>query len=167
MKWYVAHTKPRQEFRAQENLQNQGYEIFLPTCLEEKIIKGQYQQVVIPLFPRYLFIQLDQQNDNFSPIRSTRGVNQLLRFGIGGEPVHVPSELIEDLRSRVSKAIPVKQLFYPGESVQIQGGPFKGFEAQYQKMLTSTSGEIRSLLLVEILGKQQALTVPIDQIKVT
>jgi len=32
MKWHVIHTKVREEFRALENLQNQGFEVFLPTC---------------------------------------------------------------------------------------------------------------------------------------
>lgn len=36
------------------------------------------------LFPGYLFIQLDQLNDNWHPIRSTRGVNQLVTFGKQG-----------------------------------------------------------------------------------
>jgi hypothetical protein len=27
MKWYVIHTKAREEFRALENLQNQGFEV--------------------------------------------------------------------------------------------------------------------------------------------
>ncbi len=36
MKWHVIHTKVREEFRAQENLQAQGFEVFLPTCQVQK-----------------------------------------------------------------------------------------------------------------------------------
>lgn len=38
MKWHVIHAKVREEFRAFENLQNQGLEIFLPTCRVQKNI---------------------------------------------------------------------------------------------------------------------------------
>ena len=37
MDWYLIHTKPRQEFRAQENLCNQGYETFFTHSLKRKI----------------------------------------------------------------------------------------------------------------------------------
>lgn len=165
MKWYVVHTKPRQEFRAQENLKNQGYEVFLPTCLEEKIIKRKSQYLVVPLFARYLFVQLNHQNDNFSIIRSTRGVIQLLRFGVGSEPVTVTPRIIDDLRQRVNEQMPLRSLFKKGDTIQIKEGVFQGVKGQYQKMLTSNSGDVRALLLIEILGKQQRLTVELHQIE--
>ncbi len=31
MKWHVIHTKVREDFRTLQNLQNQGFEDFLPT----------------------------------------------------------------------------------------------------------------------------------------
>jgi transcriptional antiterminator RfaH len=36
MKWHVIHTKGGEEFRALENLQNQGFEVFLPTFQVKK-----------------------------------------------------------------------------------------------------------------------------------
>ncbi len=36
MKWHVIHTKIIEEFRALENLQAQGFEVFLPTCQVKK-----------------------------------------------------------------------------------------------------------------------------------
>jgi hypothetical protein len=38
MKWHVIHTKVREGFRALENLQSQGFEVFLPTCRVQKNI---------------------------------------------------------------------------------------------------------------------------------
>ena len=48
------------------------------------------------MFPRYLFIQLDRENDNWMPIRSTIGVQNLVQFG--GIAARVPDNLISDLR---------------------------------------------------------------------
>ena len=36
-KWVLVHTKAREEERAQKNLQNQGFETFLPMIAYEKI----------------------------------------------------------------------------------------------------------------------------------
>lgn len=58
MKWYVIHTKVREEFRALENLKNQGFEVFLPTCQVQKKSQGTIKLATEPLFSRYLFIRL-------------------------------------------------------------------------------------------------------------
>jgi len=57
--WYVVHTKPRQEARALENLQNQGFNCFLPTMQVQKLRNQKVQTITEPMFSRYLFIQLD------------------------------------------------------------------------------------------------------------
>ena len=54
--WYVAHTKPREEFRALENIERQGFEPYLPTLRRDKIIRGALAVKIEPLFARYLFI---------------------------------------------------------------------------------------------------------------
>ena len=58
--WYLIKTKPRQEKIAKKNLKNQGYEAFCPVS---KI----NNQLVI-LFPGYLFVQLNEKTQNWSPI---------------------------------------------------------------------------------------------------
>jgi hypothetical protein len=40
MQLHVIHTKLREEFRALKNLQNQGFEVFLPTCQVQKKSQG-------------------------------------------------------------------------------------------------------------------------------
>lgn len=57
--WYVVQTKPRQEYRALENLINQGYECVLPEYQCEQLRQGVRALRNEPLFPRYLFIWLD------------------------------------------------------------------------------------------------------------
>ena len=164
MDWYLIHTKPRQEFRAQENLRNQGYETFLPTIKLEKIIKKNILVQEEPLFARYLFICLDQVSSNWFPIKSTRGVHQIVRFGNLANPLKVPASLIEYLSSwRHDKKSP-KSLFEVGEMVQIQTGPFRGLQGDFQKLLHEPSGESRALIFIEILGKIQQIKLPIHQI---
>jgi hypothetical protein len=48
MKWHVIHTKVREEFRALENLQAQGFEVFLPTC---QVQKNSREKFISPLSP--------------------------------------------------------------------------------------------------------------------
>lgn len=156
MHWYVVHTKPRQEQRALLNLQQQGYECYLPTLAAEKIRQGALTVDEEPLFPRYLFIRLDSQQSgkSWSPIRSTKGVSRLVTFGT--EPARVELQLIETLQQRHTTLVSEPQkLFNAGERVVITDGPFAGLEAVYQMM----DGERRAMVLLELLSKPTRLTV--------
>lgn len=156
MHWYVVHTKPRQEQRALLNLQQQGYECYLPTLSREKIRLDKLVVDEEPLFPRYLFIRLDSQQSgkSWSPIRSTKGVSRLVTFGT--EPARVEPQLIEALQQRNTLLTNEPQkLFSPGERVVITDGPFAGLEAVYQM----EDGERRAMVLIELLSKPTQLMV--------
>ena len=92
MQWFVVHTKPRQEQRALVNLQRQGFAAWLPMLSVEKFRRGRLEKVVVPMFSRYLFIRLDTEQTNWSPIRSTLGVSKLVSFG--NRPAVIEDELI-------------------------------------------------------------------------
>ena len=57
MLWYAVHSRPKQEIRALENLQNQGFETWLPMLTIEKLRRGRLAEVTEPMFSRYLFIR--------------------------------------------------------------------------------------------------------------
>jgi transcriptional antiterminator RfaH len=165
MKWHVIHTKVREEFRALKNLQNQGFEVFLPTCQVQKKSQGKIKLVTEPLFRRYLFIRLSDVSSNWSPIRSTRGVSQLLRFGQSTEPVVIPDSIVECLKQRCTQEEPLHQLFQAGDLLEITKGPFKGLLGFFQKLQTLPDGMTRALLLVEILGSVQKISLNLPHLK--
>ncbi|MBE0506192.1 MAG: transcription/translation regulatory transformer protein RfaH [Marinospirillum sp.] len=155
--WYVIQCKAKESFRAAENLQNQGFEIFHPFIQVEKIRQNKLTLVDEPLFPYYLFIHLSDVTDNWRPIRSTRGVLKLVTFGM--KPVKVEEELIEQLRQRIQ---PEPQNYLKaGDQVLIDDGPFKGLKA----IFTSKKGEDRVILLLNLLQQQQRLEVPVTAVR--
>ena len=165
MQWHVIHTKLREEFRALENLQTQGFEVFLPTCQVQKKLQGKIKLATEPLFSRYLFIRLSDVNSNWFPIRSTRGVSSLLRFGISTDPVVIPDSIVDCLRQRCALDEPLHELFKPGEILEITNGPFKGLFGFFEKLQTLPDGLSRALLLVEVLGSVQKLKIQLPQLK--
>jgi transcriptional antiterminator RfaH len=165
MQWHAIHTKVREEFRALENLQNQGFEVFLPTCQVQKKLQGKIKLATEPLFSRYLFIRLSDVSSNWFPIRSTRGVASLLRFGISTDPVVIPDSIIDFLRQRCALDEPLHELFKPGEMIEITNGPFKGLFGFFEKLQTLPDGLSRAVLLVEVLGSVQKLKIQLSQFK--
>jgi transcriptional antiterminator RfaH len=165
MRWHVIYTKVREEFRALENLQNQGFEVFLPTCQVQKKSQGKIKLTTEPLFSRYLFIRLSDVSSNWFPIRSTRGVSELLTFGQATEPVVIPDPIIECLKQRCTQEEPLHELFKVGEMLEITSGPFKGFFGFFEKLQTLPDGLSRAMLLVEILGSVQKISLNLPHLK--
>ena len=155
--WYVVHTKPRQEARALENLQNQGFNCFLPTMQVQKLRRQKVQWVTEPMFSRYLFIQLDNEHQNWSPIRSTLGVSKLVSFG--PQPAKVPLEFILFLKEAPPETL--ERMFTPGDSVQIASGPLQGLEGKYM----AHDGETRAFVLVDLLGQPQKLRMTVCNLR--
>lgn len=146
---------------AETNLVRQGYRVYLPYVQLSKRRQGRYQMVTEPMFPRYLFIYLNPLTDNWAPIRSTKGVTSLVRFG--GMPAKVPTQLIEFLmknqESKPSSELVVPE-FKQGESIQILDGVMAG----YQGLFEAKSGTKRVTVLLDIVGKAMKVEVPIDSI---
>lgn len=158
--WYLVYSKPCQERLACEHLVRQGYEIFLPMMHNRKRRAGRYVNIIEPMFPRYLFIHLDTQTDNWGPIRSTLGVSTLVRFG--HQPARVPDELIALLRSREGGAEMQEFAdFRPGESVRIVEGVMAGYEG----IFLAKTGRERVVVLLEIAGKYARVQMSPDQIE--
>ena len=157
MNWYAIHSRPRQEERALENLQRQGFEAWLPMLTVEKVLRSKLVQVVEPMFSRYLFIRLDTEQTNWSPIRSTLGVSKLVSFG--NRPAVVADELIEALQQLPDQA--PQRLIQPGQQVKIVSGPLRGIEGIYQQ----PDGELRAMVLIELLNKQHRIVTDMQDLR--
>ncbi len=155
--WYLIQCKPRECFRALENLQNQAFEAFLPTLSREVLRRGKRETVLEPLFPHYLFVRLSDVADNWAPLRSTRGVARVVRFG--DTPLSVPDDIVSALQEPVPTQ--PQALFEAGDKVQITEGALAGLEA----IFAATDGDERVVLLIKLLHQQQTVKLPLTQIR--
>jgi len=161
--WYLIYTKPRQENLAQENLARQGYETYLPRVYQIRRRNGRYVKTVEAFFPRYLFIHLDSETDNWAPIRSTIGVSKLVRFD--NIPAVVPDQLIQALQSNDDED-GIQRLMQKnlerGDKVTIIDGPLAGYQGIYQQQ---NSAE-RVAVLVDLVGKNTLLNISVHDLQI-
>ncbi len=156
--WYAVHCKPLQDARAEQHLRNQGYEVFRPKLRERRRGASGVRVVTGSLFPRYLFVQLDNLHQDWGPIRSTRGVAGLVRMGGTAPPL--PDSLVQEIRSRLDTDdclhprpdSPYRQ----NEKLRIVEGPFSGLEGLFQ----TRSGEERVVLLLNVMQRTTRITAP-------
>ena len=134
--WYLIQTKKRDEIKARNNLQRQGYDTYLP--LHDGNV----------LFPGYLFVSIQQEA--FAPINSTRGVIGLVRFG--DQLAIVSDKLIEGFRQTEWQAA---QQYPEGSVVHITTGPFRYMQA----IVKARKGD-RIILLMNLLSQEQTIDLP-------
>lgn len=161
--WLAVHTKPRQELIAEEHLARQGFRCFLPRAYNPQRRLKRERPRVEAMFPRYLFIEVIVGEQDIAPVNSTRGVARIVRFG--NQLVKVPEWVVTKLQAMADGVTGLIQLnplsFRQGEAVEVFEGPLAGLQAIFQQL----DGERRAVLLMNLLGREQRVTVPATSLR--
>ena len=150
MDWYLVRTKTGKERWVRDQLTAQLPEVFLPLLHARTPRWGKLAWTIAPLFPGYLFARLDPQKHYFD-VRYLPGVQGLVSAGT--DPVAVPSGVIEEIRRRgVNGVVKIEEKdFDNGERLRVVQGPFRGFEAIFERYL---SGAERVAILLSAIDAQ-------------
>ena len=156
-RWYVVHTRPHQEGRAETNLARQGFRVWLPVMERSRRHARRIDTVRAALFPGYLFVALDVERDAWCRINGTFGVRWLLSDG--ERPQALPLEFVSSLRDAVggdglSTAAPAD--LRPGDAVTIAAGPFVECAAVVLRLAPGERVEV----LLEVLGGRVSARLP-------
>lgn len=154
--WYLLTSKPQKDAYAETQLVNQGYKVYRPLAKRIRKRRQKLTEVLESLFPRYIFIHLDQVHDNWAPIRSTRGVSGIVKFG--DEPAIVPESIIKTLKQNEDefseRAINLDR-FKKGDKVIIESGPYADLKAIFD----AYNGEQRAIILLSMLNTVAKLSI--------
>ncbi|NMM42032.1 transcription/translation regulatory transformer protein RfaH [Pseudoalteromonas arctica] len=156
--WYLLFCKSRQEARAQVNLQNQGIEAFFPQLQKQQLIKGRRTFKQSAVFPSYLFVRLNPHTGNFAAVKNTCGISSFVSYGASYQLV--PEQLIKELKN-LELAQDSNNLPQPGDLVCLNNGSFKDVQAIFKE----SDGDMRSILLVNLLNKQIEMSVDNRELK--
>lgn len=168
MAWYVINTHPKKEFLASAQCNNQGFETFLPTYLCSYPRIGERLK---PLFPSYLFVQFDADNDRWYPLCHSLGVKRLFatnpsmnkkkQFDGYIRPTAVSDAFINSLREQAVQQAPSKSpVICPGARLKVTGGYFDGKEG-----ICSWSSEKRVALLLEVMNGKMEFSFSRDSVE--
>lgn len=158
MTWYALQHKPAQGDRALTHLQNQDIACFYPKITVEKIKAGKRTKKLEPLFPGYLFVNLEQADPVWAKLRSTRGVLRIVSFA--NKPAAITDEVIQHIKTSLD-LVAEQGGIKPGQVVQLNEGPFEGINAIFQ----AYDGEARAIVLINFMQKQQRVKVPVSALK--
>jgi transcriptional antiterminator RfaH len=153
-RWFLAHTLPKSEWKAELHLGAQGFRTFQPQIRKTIRHARQLKTVRAPLFPRYLFVILDLERDRWLSVRSTVGVSSLFSSR-DGRPVPVPVGIVESLIERSEDTVTrLDSNLVQGQQVRILTGPFADFVGMLERL--NEAGRVRVLL--EMMGTAVPVT---------
>lgn len=161
-RWYVVSSQSRGEEKAVHHLRRQGYEVYLPRFLKRRSHARKIDWAPAPMFPRYLFVCLDLECDQWLSIRSTIGVSQIICHG--ESPTPVPIGVIEEIMARENENGLVQfssgAKFKKGDKVQVIGGAF----GEHVGIFDCDDDSRRVFILLNLLGREVKVRLPVEAV---
>nr|WP_276319897.1 transcription termination/antitermination protein NusG [Egibacter rhizosphaerae] len=170
--YYVVHTYSGYEQRVKANLENRIqsmnmedriFEVIIPTEDAVEIKGGKKQQVKRKVFPGYVLVRMDLDDDSWYVVRNTPAVTGFVGPP-GTKPVPLSLREVERILAEPDeeeKAVPPSIEFEEGENVRVTSGPFADF--------TGTISEINAdatklKVLVSIFGRETPVELTFEQV---
>jgi transcriptional antiterminator RfaH len=151
-RWYVVQTQANAENKAVAHLARQGFATYLPRYLKRRRHARRIDVVAAPLFPRYLFVEIDMTVQRWRSIYSTIGVSRLVSNG--ENPVPVPEQVVSLLKSRENTSgfiqLDHRLKFRIGDKIRVLDGVFYDCLGIYDGM----SDHERVGILLDLLGRK-------------
>jgi transcriptional antiterminator RfaH len=150
--WYVVQTQPNAESKAVAHLGRQGFATYLPRYLKRRRHARRVDVVTAPLFPCYLFVEIDMAIQRWRSIYSTTGVSRLVCTG--DVPTPVPGHVVAMLKDREDAAgfiqLDRQPLFRVGDKIRVLEGLFRDCLGLYDGM----PDRDRIAVLLDLLGRK-------------
>ncbi len=164
MDWYVLKVQSNREKSIRtslerrikrEGLEEHFGEIVIPTQKIRETKSGKTRVSEQKLFPGYMMIQMELNDDTWYLVRDTTGVGDFT--GAAGKPIPMRPDEVQTMLGedetgeKKPEAEPLTKIdFTTGEMVKIKEGPFDGFEGTIDS-IDEASGRIK--VLVDIFGR--------------
>ncbi len=167
--WYIIHTYSGHESKValslKERVEAAGhsdkvFKIFLPHQQKIVVSEGKKRSVDEKLFPGYLVVLMDMNDDSWYIVRSTPGVTGFV--GMGSTPTPLPkSEVLTLMKFAKMEAPKFEAKFRLGDSVKVNEGPFKDFLGKVDEV-NEEQGKVK--VLVSVFGRETPLELSFTQV---
>jgi len=174
--WYVVHTYAGYENKVKSNLANRTRSMHMEERIFEVVIpmedvvefKGGARRVVQKkVFPGYLLVRMDLDDDSWYVVRNTPGVTGFVGPS-GSKPTPLSRKEVEDILGVAREEGPVAEKkvrprveFEEGEQVRVVTGPFADFNGTIDEIDVDRS---KLKVLVNIFGRETPVELEFGQV---
>ncbi|HYG73291.1 MAG TPA: transcription termination/antitermination protein NusG [Actinomycetota bacterium] len=170
--WYVVHTYAGYENKVKTNLQSRIhtmqmedkiFDVHIPMEDVMEIKGGKKQVVQRKVFPGYLLVKMEYDNDSWYVVRNTPGVTGFVASGTGSKPTPLSRREVEKILAvKKEEAKPQFRLgFEENDVVRIISGPFADFNGTISEINLDQS---KLKVLVNIFDRETPVELSFDQV---
>ncbi len=127
MHWFPLYVRARHEKTVRDELEDRGYEVYLPLVKRRKRWSDRYKTIESPLFSGYLFIRIDRRLKYY--VLDIPGVLGFITFM--GEMACIPDFQIDFIRRMLERPETfevINKVIKTGHHVRVISGPFIGMK---------------------------------------
>ena len=174
-KWFVVHTQSGYEKKVQSNLQARTQSMNMEGKIHEVVIpmedvvefkNGKKVVVSKKVFPGYLLVRCDLDDDSWYVIRNTPGVTGFV--GQGAKPSPLRRKDVENFlmvkpeeEAEATRKGKPKLDYELGETVRVKEGPFADFSGQVAEI---NMDHMKLKVLVNIFGRETLVEMDFSQV---
>ena len=160
--WYAVRTRCHHERKVVKLLEVKGFDVLLPKYRTWSRRKDRRKVIELPLFPGYVFVQMEPDHGKFREISRTFGVAYIL--GRKGKPEPIRKEEMDSLLIllRMPEKVRPHPYFKEGDRVIVVDGPFRGAIGYVMKVQPK---KYKLIVGIEMLGRAVAVHVAEDVVE--
>lgn len=173
-RWFVVHTQSGYENKVKQNLEARTQSMNMESKIHEIVIPmedvvefkaGKKVVVQKKMFPGYLLVRCNLDDDSWYVIRNTPGVTGFV--GQGNKPSPLPRRDVENfLQVKPTGEEPARRgkprlEFEEGETVRVKEGPFADFSGEIVEI---NADQLKVKVLVNIFGRETPVELEFAQV---
>ena len=171
--WYVVHSYAGYENKVKTNLESRIasldmedyiFQVEVPTEEVTEVKNGKRQQVQRKVFPGYILVRMDLNDESWGAVRNTPGVTGFVGATSRPSPLTV-DEVVKILAPTTQKKESRPQVkvvdFEVGESVTVMDGPFATLPATISEISPDAQ---KVKVLVSIFGRETPVELSFNQV---
>ena len=173
-RWYVIHTYSGYENRVKSDLehrietmgmQDRIFDIEIPVERVTEIKEGGKRETKdAKIFPSYVLVRMEMDDDAWTCVRNTPGVTGFL--GGNGKPAPLSRDEYNKMMRRTNKGEAPKRTAVDlevGSTVRVTSGPLADFDGKISEV-NAESGKVKVMLT--IFGRETPVELNLDQVSV-
>ena len=169
--WYAVHTIAGHENKVKDVLTRRAqveglwdldiYQILIPTEKELQTRNNKRYEVDRKVFPGYILVQMQLNDDTFKLVKSTSGVTGFVQSG--NKPVPLEEYEVRRIMTNLeaSKEAP-KMSWSVGDAVRVVEGPFSDFTGKIEEV---NADKEKLKVLINIFGRDTPVELEFDQVE--
>ena len=169
--WYAVHTIAGHENKVKDVLTRRAqveglwdldiYQILIPTEKELQTRNNKRYEVDRKVFPGYILVEMQLNDDTFKLVKSTSGVTGFVQSG--NKPVPLEEYEVRRIMTNLeaSKEAP-KMSWSVGDAVRVVEGPFSDFTGKIEEV---NADKEKLKVLINIFGRDTPVELEFDQVE--